>query len=363
MALRPSSHCLVAALCLAAAGSVFAVEPEKLLPEWAQLSLRFTVPPVIGSDTELVAEAVCLLGDGETATLAVRLPTALKVVGGAPSCEMPLLRGRRQRLVVRVRVAEPCPEGQIVVQLAAAFPRRAVEREVIARTKDSELQRERLQMVRRLDDLQTLALVRRIHVSHFESVALGHDVLWRRIARGPSGKGLFILRESPRAGNRADVEGRMTAFERHERILNRRPDLRAKVDARAAEGRRARIAAYGEDLFALATLLYADEPAAAPAVAALAKKADETAGISVETRLSLQNLAALAYVQRGDMQTAVHTWGRMAESPEAGSLRAYALYNAGEALRLAGKRDESVEMFRGAVGARPGLTVARKRLP
>ena len=339
-----------------------AVQPALELPQWAELSLRFTSPPVIGSTTDIVGEMRCLLGEGKMGILSLELPPGLRIVSGRPTVRVRLVRSRNQRVALRVAVEKPCPKGRVTLTLKAPYPKKAVEKEIVKQTRNRQLRRKRLQFLNRVDKKQTLSASLRLHISHFESVTGAKDVVWRRIARGPSSKGLFILRPSPLTGQKAAVKERLRAFERHEHILRRNPRLRKKVATLARGGRRQKVVAYGEDLFALATYLYADEPSCAPAIAALRRKAERKKGVLRETIAALRNLEALALLHKGQMRGAVEVWVSLCEMKALGSLRAYALFNAGEALRISGARKDALEFFKSAINLRPGLTIARKRV-
>ena len=342
--------------------TAFAVQPALHLPPWAELSLRFTSPPIIGETTDLVGEMRCLIGEGEMGTLSLQLPPGLRVISGRPTVRVKLVRGRNQRVAVRVGVEKPCPKGRVALTLVAPYPQKGVIAQIKKGTKNREIQLKRINLVHQLKGKQEMSASLRLHVSHFESISGAADVVWRRVARGPRGKGLFILRPSPNLGNRKTIQSRIRSFERHENILRRNPRLRARVAASAKSGRKSKVVAYGENLFALATILYAEEPSCAPAIALLRRKAEKKRGVLSETVIALRNLEALALLHHGETKAAIRKWGLLCNDSKIGSLRAYALFNAGEATRISSSRKAAKEFFKAALSIRPGLTIARKRM-
>lgn len=339
----------------------WAVQPALQLPPWVECSLRFAAPPVVGERVTLVAEIHCLLGDGLLGEASIELPAALRVVAGQQKTVLRLVRGRRQRMVLYVDVIDSCPAGFVELRLVAPYPAGAVRKEIRQKTKDQALRDDRLALVDRLAPRQVVTSRLSFHSSRFEAAAGGRHVIWRQYHRGPRNRGCFVARSAPKNQSKQAVAFRIENFERRERMLARRPELRALVERRAGRGRAAKLAVYGEDLYGMASYLYAEDPRSR-AIVPLAVKATDKEGVLAETRWAILNLAALAQLQAGELVAATKLWSAIAQDATAGSLRAYAFYNTGEALRLAGKQEGAQECFVAALKLRPGLAIVQKRL-
>lgn len=348
-------------VAVVATGPVRATQPGLELPAWADLVLHFVAPPEIGRPVELVAHVQVLRTDGGEATLTLELPPGLHLVSGERSVVLPMEAGLRLRHVVTVQVAAPLSSAAVSARLAAPLPRRALEAAVNRSTSDPGILAQRLALLaaQRSDAVVTAAVA--FSSTRVEAAAGQGGVLWRRVVRGRDGAGLFIVRPVPRAASRPALLQRCELFERNEELVETRPALRAALAARP-EARAAAQAAYGEDVYALGALAFAERSTDVDGIAELLRRVAGRPGILAESRAALLNLEAMALREAGRLDEALRRWAALAEDGSSGGLRAYAMYNAGEALRVAGREAEAREWFRSALDLRPGLTVARKRL-
>jgi hypothetical protein len=203
--------------------------------------------------------------------------------------------------------------------------------------------------------------IARFSVSRFEATAGLAGGLWRGYIRGPQGKGLLLYREAPSIDSMARLKRRVSQIERAEKLIETNPRLERLVLSRP-KARENRLAAYAEDLYALAARRFFEDPES-KAVGEFCNKILSLKQSSVETRLAALALASLSEFQRGQSSAALSRIVEGAEKYAGSNLSAYLLFDAGEMARLTGDRALSHALFERALALRPGLTLARNRLP
>jgi hypothetical protein len=357
--------------CLLFSGIVFSLfslnigygsQPALELPQWLDLGLRFTSLPYPGKETTIIGEVYTLVGNGEKATVTFDIPDGFSLLSGDKSQVIELFKGRRKRLTIKVRSDVPCGESQVRIIVTADYPVNGMKEEISASTADEELRNKRIRLAESLKGNRTVSFVERIFVSKDEIMVGDREVVWRNLEKVSSTDGFFLARDMYDAQDIKETKNRLRQFENYERILKSKGNMDAFFSGKYRAMRVKKIAEYGEDLYSLAVYYYKNQTVDNERMNKLVAKAASYSEINRETIVALQNLLALTNVRSKEAGKALKVWASLGEKPSTGTFSAYMLYNAGEALRIIGKHNESAEFFRAALNERPGLLIARERL-
>lgn len=337
-------------------------QPALKLPAWLDLGVRFTALPYPGKETTIIGDIYTLVGTGEKATVTFELPAGFSIVSGDKSQVINLYRGRRKRIIIKVRSDKPCGKSQIKMVVTADYPLAAMKKEIKLSTPDREVRAKRMSLAESLAGKRTVSFVKKLFISENEIFLSDKDVLWPTLQKVPSFNGSFFARAFYDVRDIKEVKNRLRQFEHYERLLKSKGNVDSLFSGKHKLKRLKRIAEYGEDLYALATYFYRNRSADRGRMKKLVDKASSYSEINTETVIALKNLLALTNVQAGETVAAVKIWAKLGEKASTGTFGAYMLYNAGEALRGMKKRNESVDFFRAALVERQGLLIARERL-